>query len=166
MKIGKVAQRAGLSVSAVRYYERLGLLPEAPRAPSGYRRFEPEVLRRLGFIQRAQALGFSLDEIRELLELRSAPGASAAAVRSLAQEKLARIEAKLADLERMRRALLQVIGRCGGGAAASDCPILDALEGVDEGEAASASPAHEPVSGASPRRARLTVAAVERPHTP
>ena len=128
LRIGQVAQTTGLSVEAIRYYERLGLIGEVARTPSGYRQFEPDVVRRLRFVQRAQALGFSLEEIRELLELRLSSTASAAEVREKADAKLCEIEAKLSDLRRMRRALQELTACCCGNGSTSDCPILDALE--------------------------------------
>lgn len=128
MRIGQVAKSTGLTVEAIRYYERLGLLPEAPRTASGYRRFEPAVVRRLRFVRRAQELGFSLGEIRELLELRASPRASAAGVQELAQSKLVEIRGKLADLTRIRDALSAVSCTCSGEGPISECPILDALE--------------------------------------
>ncbi|MFQ5526933.1 MAG: heavy metal-responsive transcriptional regulator [Thermoanaerobaculia bacterium] len=131
LKIGHVAQTTGLSVEAIRYYERLGLIDEATRTPSGYRQFEPDVVRRLRFVQRAQALGFSLEEIRELLDLRLSAAASAAEVREKADAKLSEIEVKLSDLRRMRRALKELTRSCCGDGSTSDCPILDALEGPE-----------------------------------
>lgn len=134
-KIGQVAQATGLTVEAIRYYERIGLIHEAPRTASGYRQFDPGVVHRLGFVQRAQDLGFSLDEIRELLELSASPEAPAAQVRELAQAKLAEIEAKLTDLTQIRDALRAVSSACRGEGPASECPILDALESsVQSGE--------------------------------
>lgn len=127
LRIGQVARTTGLSVETIRYYERLGLIGEAARTPSGYRQFEPDVVRRLRFVQRAQALGFSLEEIRELLELRLSPAASATEVREKADAKLSEIEAKLSDLRRMRRALKELTRSCCGNGPTSDCPILDAL---------------------------------------
>ncbi|HUO87320.1 MAG TPA: heavy metal-responsive transcriptional regulator [Thermoanaerobaculia bacterium] len=128
LKIGEVARRTGVSVAAIRYYERLGLVGEPPRSASGYRQFEDGVIRRLGFIQQAQALGFSLQEIAELLDLRSSPAASASEVRELAQAKLADVETKIADLARIHGALLAVIRSCTGSRPTSECPILEALE--------------------------------------
>jgi MerR family mercuric resistance operon transcriptional regulator len=130
MKIGDVAKLAGVSVAAIRYYERLGLLKEAPRAPSGYRELAPEAVRRIGFVQRAQALGFSLPEIRQLLELRQEPGAPAANVKAQVEAKLEAVEGKIGELSRLRDALrgLRDACSCAGTAVASDCPILDALD--------------------------------------
>ena len=131
LKIGEVAKSTGISVEAIRYYERLGLIREAPRTASGYRQFEPQVVRRLRFVQRAQALGFSLEEIRELLELRASPDASAAEVRRIARAKLAQIEGKMEDLARIRDALDDVSCACSGEGPVGDCPILDALAIAD-----------------------------------
>lgn len=128
LKIGEVARQTGISVEAIRYYERLGLVQEALRTDSGYRKFEPGVVRRLRFVQRAQALGFSLQEIRELLELRASPAASASEVHRLAEAKLAEVDRKLAELARIREALATVSCTCSGEGPISECPILDALE--------------------------------------
>lgn len=133
LKIGEVAKSTGISVEAIRYYERLGLIREAPRTASGYRQFEPQVVRRLRFVQRAQALGFSLEEIRELLELRVSPEATSAEVRELAEAKLAQIEQKLADLVRIRDALVAVSCSCSGDGPVSECPILGAMT-ISDGE--------------------------------
>lgn len=132
LKIGEVARSTGLSVEAIRYYERLGLLREIPRTDSGYRQFDSGDVRRLRFVQRAQALGFSLEEIRELLELRGSPSASAAEVRQVAQAKLAQIEHKLEDLARIRDALEAAACTCTGTGPASECPILDALASSED----------------------------------
>ncbi|MGH9380203.1 MAG: heavy metal-responsive transcriptional regulator [Thermoanaerobaculia bacterium] len=128
--IGELAALTDVSVPTIRYYEQIGLLPEAARTASGYRRFPPEAARRLRFIRRAQQLGFSLDEIRELLELRATegPAADRAAVRARTEAKLAELEAKIADLEAMRKALRRLHRACCEGGTTSTCPILDALE--------------------------------------
>ena len=98
LTIGHLAKEAGVNLETVRYYERRGLLPRPPRSPSGYRLFPAESRKRLRFIRRAQELGFSLREIRELLSLRLAHSTDGAAVRRRAEAKLADIEAKLANL--------------------------------------------------------------------
>lgn len=131
LRIGEVANETGISVEAIRYYERLGLIPDAARTSSGYRQFEPDVVLRLGFVKRAQALGFTLEEIRELLELRAERGGAAATVRERAEVKLASIEDKIADLERIRSALHDVVNACCGEGTTSDCPILEALAGEE-----------------------------------
>lgn len=130
LRIGKLAATSGVSVPTIRYYEQIGLLPEADRTASGYRRFPPEAARRLRFIRRAQQLGFSLDEIRELLELRATPGPAPdrATVQARTEAKLTQLEAKIADLEAMRGVLRRLHRACCEGGTTSTCPILDALE--------------------------------------
>ncbi len=132
MKIGELAGRAGVNVQTIRYYERRGLLPEPDRRPSGYREYEPQVLERLHFIKRAQELGFTLSEIGELLALRLDPRTPAAAVKARAEAKIADIDRKLHDLERIKHALVHLAGRCRGGRGpVGDCPLLDALGHID-----------------------------------
>lgn len=132
MKIGELAGHAGVNVQTVRYYERRGLLPEPERRPSGYREYGPDVLDRLRFIKRAQELGFTLSEIGELLALRLDPRTPAAAVKARAEAKIADIDRKMHDLERIRHALVHLAGRCRGGRGpAGDCPLLDALGRID-----------------------------------
>ena len=129
MKIGDVASRAGVSVETVRYYERLGVISKAERAVSGYRNFDAEAVQEVCFVKRAQELGFSLDEIRQLLDMRSAPHEPATLVRRRAEDKLADIEAKIAALVRMRDALRTLTQSCCGIGPIGECPILEALEG-------------------------------------
>lgn len=125
--IGEVARRAGVAVDTVRFYERRGLLPAAPRTRAGYRQYSPEAVRRLRFVQRAKALGFSLAEIRELLDDSRRPGSECAAVRARAETKIADVEAKLRDLAAIRDALRQLADACGRGERAAECPILASL---------------------------------------
>jgi DNA-binding transcriptional MerR regulator len=125
--IGALAERAGVGIDTVRYYERTGLLSPKARLASGYRRYGPFELARLRFIRRAQALGFTLKEVRELLALsrrRDVPR-----VKRTAQEKLADVERRIADLESVRRGLLSLIEACPGHGRTEDCPILKALSG-------------------------------------
>lgn len=124
LTIGQVAQKAGIGVETVRFYEREGLVAEPPRSESGYRVYSPDVVTRLLFICRAKELGFTLKEIKELLSLR--PTRSHSSVKSLAQAKIADIDAKIESLKRIRHALGQLISECPSGA---ECPILQALEG-------------------------------------
>ena len=128
MLIGELARRAGVNVQTVRYYERRGLLADPRAREQGYREYTNATLERLRFIRRAQELGFTLTEIGELLALRLDAGATAAAVKARAAEKVAEIDAKLRDLERIRAALTHLAGQCAGGKAPlGDCPLLDAL---------------------------------------
>ena len=127
MRIGELAQRAGVGVDTVRYYEREGILPPADRADSGYRRYRPDDVARLQFVRRAKALGFTLTEIAELLALSAQRGADMEAMRTAAETRLADVNAKLAELERMRAGLQTLITACPGHGALATCPILAAL---------------------------------------
>lgn len=133
LTIVEAARRAGVGIDTVRFYERRGLLKPPARRASGYRQYTPDIVDRLRFIRRAKALGFSLKEIAELLELRSAPGSTCADVRRQAQIKAADVEAKITDLRRIFRALIQLTNKCSGQGPISHCPILEAL-GQSDGE--------------------------------
>ena len=127
MKTGELAKRAGVGIDTVRFYEREGLLPRAARSASGYRLYGVGDLKRLRFIGRAKALGFTLPEIRELLALSDHRGEDMAALKATAQEKLASVEARLAELERIRDGLRTLVASCPGHGALAQCPILNAL---------------------------------------
>ena len=114
LTIGQVARRAGVGVETVRFYERQGLLEEPPRRASGYRQYPEQVVARLHFIKRAQRLGFSLKEISELLLLRVDSHTSCEEVRQRTEAKIAEVERKMRELQRMRQALLQVHSLCTG----------------------------------------------------
>ena len=128
LTIGKVASGAGLSIDTVRYYEREGLLDKPTRTASGYRHYPSAVVARLRFIRQAKELGFSLNEIRELLSLRVAPGKSCADVKARAEAKITDVEQRIAQLNRMKRALAKLATACSGRGPTSTCPILEALE--------------------------------------
>jgi Hg(II)-responsive transcriptional regulator len=131
MTIGQIAERTGVGVETVRFYERQGLLPEPPRRPSGYRQYPEGTVRRLRFIRRAKELGFSLREIHELLALRADSPELCHDLRGQAAAKLADLEERIADLERMRRALSELARTCESHRG-SGCPLLDALERSEE----------------------------------
>src|SRR5215469_2928357 len=114
LTIGRLAREVGINLETVRFYERRGLLPKPPRSASGYRLFPAETTRRLRFIRRAQELGFSLGEIRELMSLRIAPTAKSADARRCAEAKIADIEAKIKSLESMRKTLHSLTKACSG----------------------------------------------------
>ncbi len=135
LRIGEVARRTGVSVQAIRFYEREGLLPEPERRPSGYRAYPESVVRRLQFIRRAKDLGFSLREIRELFELRVEPGCNCGDVKGRVLRKIAEVDEKIAALERIRAALHALAESCAGTGPTSECPILDALEGGEDRDA-------------------------------
>ncbi len=127
--IGALARRAGVRIDTVRYYERSGLLAPSSRLASGYRRYGGAELSRLRFIRRAQALGFTLKEVRELLAL--SRRRDVARVKRTAQSKLVQVEQRIADLQRIRAGLLSLIAACPGGGSPADCPILRALGAGD-----------------------------------
>ncbi len=127
LTIGELAQRAQLGAETLRYYERLGLLTPAQRTGSGYRLYGADALERLDFIRRAQALGFSLADIGELLALHARPESDMGAVRAIAAQRLEQIDAKLADLQRMKSGLQALLDACPGHGATAHCPILAAL---------------------------------------
>jgi MerR family copper efflux transcriptional regulator len=125
LSIGKLAKLAGVNIDTVRYYERNGLLAPSTRLASGYRRYGDLELARLRFIRRAQKLGFSLKEINSLLSLSARR--NVAQVKRSAQAKLADVDARIADLQRVREGLAILVEACPGHGQASDCPILRAL---------------------------------------
>ncbi len=127
MKIGELAQRSGVGIDTVRFYERQGLLPKAQRLESGYRVYAAGDVKRLRFVRRAKALGFTLPEIRDLLALSDHRDDDMAAIKTVAIAKMADVEAKLAELQRMRSGLQALVSACPGHGALADCPILDAL---------------------------------------
>jgi MerR family copper efflux transcriptional regulator len=129
--IGKLAKDIGIGAGALRYYERLGLLPPASRTASGYRMYGADAATRLRFIRRAQALGFSLEEIAELLALSDNPRARAREVKRVTQAKIADLEQRIADLKRMKRGLATLEARCSGHGSSGACPILAALARED-----------------------------------
>jgi MerR family mercuric resistance operon transcriptional regulator len=135
-----LARAAGVNPQTIRYYERRGLIPRPPRTGAGYRQFPPDTLRRVRFIRQAQALGFTLKEIRALLDLRVRPGIGCADIRQRAREKIQDIQQKIAALRGMEEALARLASRCRGKGPAEDCPILDAL---DAGAAAPIPPPRE-----------------------
>ncbi len=128
LTIGKVARQAGVNVETIRYYERRGLLPKPPRTPSGYRLYPPESVARLRFIKGAQALGFSLGEIQELLALRVDSETTCAEVRKRGEAKLAQIQEKIQALQRIQEALGRLVNACEQGGPTGECPIIEALE--------------------------------------
>src|SRR5262245_4682066 len=109
MWISEAAEQAGVNVQTLRYYERRGLLPKPPRRTSGYREFPEDAVRIVRFIKRAQDLGFSLDEVEELLRLRRNSGRHRQRIRSLAERRIADIDRRIGELERMRGALRKLV---------------------------------------------------------
>jgi len=149
LTIGQAARQAGVGVETVRFYERQGLLDAPPRRASGYRQYAPDIVARLHFIRRAKELGFTLKEIRELLSLRVAPETTCGEVKQQAEAKIADINAKLRDLQRMKMALAQLVDACSGSGPTSQCPILDALESHEAAMSTSPHPKHTAATGES-----------------
>jgi MerR family mercuric resistance operon transcriptional regulator len=132
LRTGQVAKQAGVNVETLRYYERVGLIDTPPRTASGYRAYPEATVSRMRFIRRAQALGFSLQEIADLLSLRTRPTASSAEMKARAQAKITDIEDKIRTLTYIKETLAKITMACDGCAPLSACPILDALDGRDE----------------------------------
>jgi MerR family transcriptional regulator, copper efflux regulator len=130
LTIGAVAKRAGVPIDTIRYYEREGLLPEPLRRASGYRSYNESAISQLRFIRRAKDLGFTLEEIRDLLALSADRHRGVNAVKQRAQQRLASIDARIAELTRIRQGLEQLVEACPGHGDPEQCPILRAL--VDE----------------------------------
>ncbi len=128
----KVAREGGVNVETIRYYERHGLLPKAPRTPSGYRVFTTDSVQRLRFIRRAQELGFTLNEIKELLAIKIRRGSSCADVRRKAEAKIADVDGRIRHLQAIRGALREITATCSGTGPATNCSILEALNGKGE----------------------------------
>lgn len=129
LTIGKLAQQAGVNIDTIRYYERSGLLPEPQRRASGYRDYSSDAVARLQFIRRAKTLGFSLEEISELLNLSRRHDVKA--VKAAAQSRLQSVELKITELQRIRKGLRELITACPGQGDPGDCPIIAALSGRD-----------------------------------
>jgi MerR family transcriptional regulator, copper efflux regulator len=131
LTIGAVAKRVGVAIDTIRYYEREGLLPEPVRRASGYRSYDESAISQLYFIRRAKLLGFTLEEIRDLLALSADRQLGVKAVKQRAQHRLAAIDTRIAELQRVRDGLEQLIDACPGHGAPEDCPILRALVDVE-----------------------------------
>lgn len=127
MRIGELAEEAGVTTQTIRYYERRGLLREPSRSTSGYREYDRAAQRRLQFVLRAKDLGFSLGEIGDLLDLHVRPGRTPDDVRELALQKVARVERKLRELEGIREALVGLVARCEAGDAPGSCALMHTL---------------------------------------
>lgn len=131
MRIGELAKRCDVSIDTIRYYERQGLLPEPTRLATGYRRYQAADVDRLRFVRRAKLLGFTLDEIKELLALSDHRDDDMAGLKATATAKLADVDARIAELGRIRDGLHTLIDACPGHGALTQCPILHALASND-----------------------------------
>jgi MerR family copper efflux transcriptional regulator len=133
VNIGEVARASGVSAKMIRHYESIGLIHASPRTPAGYRQYPPHDMHLLRFIRRARDLGFSLDQIRQLLSLWDDPDRASADVKRLADTHLADLDARIAALSEMRTTLVALVSACHGDHRPA-CPILQGL----------AAPLHEP----------------------
>ena len=127
MKIGALAEETGVHVETIRYYQNLGLMPKPAKARGSVRRYGAEAADRLRFIKRAQGLGFSLDEVRLLLDL--SVGEHCAETRTFAEQKKLMVDKKIADLRGIQAALDKLIRACGTGRRGRGCPIIESLSG-------------------------------------
>lgn len=129
LKIGAVASASGVSIQTIRYYESVRLVSKPDRTEGGFRLYEAATIRRLRFIKEAQALGFSLDEIRELLELVERPATTCRDVRGRLDGKVETVDAMIRKLKRLRTALVAMSKRCPNDGSAPDrCPLLESLD--------------------------------------
>lgn len=124
--IGTLSKGTGCKIETIRYYERSGLLPAPARSPGGYRLYGTEHLKRLAFVRRARSLGFSIDEVRRLLDLADHHRRPCAEARRVAASHLEDVRARLADLRVMERVLKETVARCGQGTG-PHCPLIEAL---------------------------------------
>lgn len=132
MNIGTVAEKSGVPAKTIRYYETIGLIRPAKRRPNGYRDYSVADMRTLHFIKRARSLGFSVEEVRDLLDLWRDRNRTSAAVKALALRHLQALDRKIAELEAMRRAVADLVKRCHGDNR-PDCPIIEELEDGNTG---------------------------------
>ena len=132
MRTSELAGQAGVNTETLRYYERRGLLTEPPRTSGGYRDYPPTAVELLRFIKRAQELGFTLDEVEELLHLDTGGPDSCDATRSLAEHRKADLEQRIRDLQRMRDTLADLVATCDLPRADRRCALLEAIDNTSE----------------------------------
>lgn len=126
MKIGELSKATGTNIETIRYYERIGLLPPPARTAANYRSYVEPHRARLGFVRHSRELGFTIEEIRSLLDLSDHPDRDCGEADAIASRHLAQVEAKIAQLAALRDELRRIIGSCRGGIAA-DCRVIEAL---------------------------------------
>ena len=126
LTIGKLATRAGVNLETVRYYERIGIMPAPDRTTGGHRDYTGAHVQKLAFIRRARELGFSIEDIRALIELAEPSPRSCGEVRVIAENHLAVVDAKISDLVRLQLVLREAVNRCAQGAAPL-CPVIEIL---------------------------------------
>lgn len=123
---GDLARATGCNLETIRYYEKIGIMPDPPRSVKGYRSYDDAHVKRLNFVMRSRDLGFSLEEVRGLLGLVDDQSRTCAEVQVIAEDHLTDVRAKIADLKRIERVLSDTVARCTGDAA-PECAVIDAL---------------------------------------
>ena len=126
--IGRLSKRTGCNIETIRYYERIGLLPKPPRTEGGHRLYKNEHIKRLTFVRRSRELGFTLDEVKELLNLVDGGDYTCGEVLTLTAQHLNEVRQKIKDLRRLEKTLKTIVADCQGGEV-PECPIVDALFG-------------------------------------
>lgn len=129
MTRGQLADRTGCNAETIRYYEKIGLMPEPPRSAGGHRQYDDVHERRLGFVLRGRELGFAIDDIKSLLDLVDRRAVSCAEVETMAKDHLEAVREKISDLKRMERVLNTTVRACSG-RDVPECPLIDTLFGV------------------------------------
>jgi len=129
MKRGELAKRTGCNAETIRYYEKIGLLPEPTRSESGYRQYDEIHEQRLRFIMRGRELGFAIEDLKSLLNLVDRNAVSCSEVEKLARQHLRSVRDKIDDLKRMERVLSETVHSCSG-KDVPECPLIDTLFGV------------------------------------
>lgn len=124
--IGRLSKETGCNIETIRYYERKGILTAPPRSGGGHRLYGEKHLKRLTFVRRSRELGFTLKQVRRLLELVDGGKYTCAEVEEIAQEHLREIQKKMSDLRKLEGALEKMVSQCAGGSV-PDCPVIDAL---------------------------------------
>lgn len=128
LTIGQVAKLAEVGIDTIRFYEKKGVIQEPKRLASGYRQYDENTPRKIRFIKKAQELGFTLKEVKELLELKINRKAPCQSVRMKAETKMREIESKVNDLSKMKDALLKMVFSCSGKGTTVECSILESFE--------------------------------------
>jgi DNA-binding transcriptional MerR regulator len=152
VRTGEVAAQARVNTQTLRYYERRGLLPEPERTRSGYRAYTPDAVRVVRFVKRAQQLGFTLDDVEDLLHLAEGGPASCDDARTMARTRIVDLQLRIDEFARMRDALTRLIDTCDTPRAESDCPILRTIETAAATTTITAQESPSCVSSYSPRR--------------
>lgn len=132
LKIGQLAKAANVNIDTIRYYERRGLIPEPPRRTSGYREYSLGYIARIRFIKRAQELGFSLKEIKDLLDLRVDSQTVCSDVKKRTEAKIIDIDEKIQSLIRMKQTLINLVEHCKSQEPTGECPILSMLDAEED----------------------------------